>query len=306
MAISEINGEGAQATLHRRLIVVPKDLLAETEVVQHLLLYFDELVTWPGLRRELTSDESDFIRAEAEFLASKGALARAEVEFMPMLSFVDDDGKPVDMTTSLFGDHEIRIPMDLLFWLKAERPSESLVDQGMRAFATQAPWAPHIGLPSVYAGPRHIAGADPNSIVVEAVLRSVPTPPKGLPWEDFLAIRQDGEMQMHLRRLRTWMQSIAKGGLSGGEIEDQLQSHLADYQKFMQLQHKKAGNGVLRVMLVTTAEVIAGLLTLRPNDALNALYELNSHSLALSEAELLAPGREVAYLAKLNESRLGQ
>jgi hypothetical protein len=52
------------------------------------------------------------------------------------------------------------------------------------------------------------------------------------------------------------------------------------------------------IILRTGADIIESLIKLRPSKAANALYSFRKRKLDLLEAELKAPGREVAFIHK--------
>jgi len=63
----------------------------------------------------------------------------------------------------------------------------------------------------------------------------------------------------------------------------------------------KVNYGILETLLMTTAEILEGLVRLKPTQTVKALFTFKRQRLQLLEAELKAPGRDLAYLIKAKE-----
>ena len=84
-------------------------------------------------------------------------------------------------------------------------------------------------------------------------------------------------------------------------MQMELEALIEDYKKYMDIQHQKHSRGVLCTLLTSAAAVVANLESGNYSDALLSLLGVRGHKLALEEAELSAPGRELAYLVKAAE-----
>jgi hypothetical protein len=83
-----------------------------------------------------------------------------------------------------------------------------------------------------------------------------------------------------------------------GGAECRLEWLLYQYEEHMRLHHMKVNRGVLETIITTVAECVEDVLKIRWGKVANSLFALRHQHLALLEAELKAPGREVAYIIK--------
>ena len=149
-----------------------------------------------------------------------------------------------------------------------------------------------------HATPTNLGGAKNELNTIEVVLKNIPLPPENIPWEDFIQFRNEEENIAKLRALRLWLQQRATSQESPRAIQEQLEHLLYEYQKYMEIQHKKYSQGVLSTLISATPEIVSSLITLNFGAALKSIFDVSGHSLSLTEAELSAPGREVSYIAK--------
>lgn len=94
---------------------------------------------------------------------------------------------------------------------------------------------------------------------------------------------------------------MAQTSRSVNEIEDELEGLLDDYAAHMRLHRMKYRRGTLRAIVTAIAEVAENLPRLRFKRAVEPLFDVFDRKIALTEAELNAPGREVAYLVHARE-----
>lgn len=132
--------------------------------------------------------------------------------------------------------------------------------------------------------------------VVSVVLSRFPHPSSETAWPRIVDYRLDPETRGKYFRLKTWINRAAREDRTAAELVDEINELLYEYQRYMELHRIKCGTGVLRVVLTATAEIIDSLVRLRFAKAVEAVLTLTERQIALSQAELAAPGRELAYL----------
>lgn len=134
--------------------------------------------------------------------------------------------------------------------------------------------------------------------VLRVVIGAFPVPKTNTPWEDIIEFRRDLQVAaMHLRFIR-WARSAASGNGGLGEILEELQDLLNEYEAHMKIARIKSSRGVLETVIVTGAEIAEDLVKFKWGKLAKGLFELKHQHLALVEAEQKAPGREVALLAE--------
>ena len=138
------------------------------------------------------------------------------------------------------------------------------------------------------------ARTDTNAVRI--VINALPMPDAGLPWEELLAFRAEPETRAHLLGLRRWTRRIAREGLSGPAIAEEIEHQIHEYQHYMTLQRIKYSRGAMEVVLSFAAEVIEDAAKFRLKQLVGSVFSLQRRHVDLLEAEQRAPGREVAYL----------
>jgi hypothetical protein len=140
-----------------------------------------------------------------------------------------------------------------------------------------------------------------KSDVVQVAINNLPLPNNETPWEQIIDYRNDLETQKHLLSLRRWISKILKQDLSPLEIEEEIESLINDFQEHMKFHRIKANTETLEVIVNSTVDVIGNLLTLKFSKILDPLFSIKKRQLSLLEAEMNAPGKEMAYIIKTKE-----
>lgn len=141
-----------------------------------------------------------------------------------------------------------------------------------------------------------------KSDVAHIVINNLPIPNNETPWEQIIDYRNDPDTQKHLASLRRWISKISKENLSSIEIEEEIRSLVDDFQNHMKFHKMKANTEALEVLVNASADVIGNLLTLKFSKIISPLFAIKKRELSLLEAELTAPGREMAYIIKTKET----
>ena len=270
-----------------RAIIVSRDAVLDTSRMQHLALLFEKIATWPVMRRELSAEEAARADMEAAFLSSAGVVVRCGTRVPPMTGL--PFGHIAKNADILFDFHFIGSA-------GPELPGEHFADTLIRHAASHVSFG-HAPVVGDNFAPHPEAKRGLSEQALQLTLRRLPVPPDGMPWQDFIQFRAESETQHHLRRLRLWLQKQARAASSPLEIEEELTCLLHEYEQYMKLQHRKFGEGILSTLLVGATDAVASLLNVKLGDTLKSLIDIRGRSTALSEAELLAPGREIAYIA---------
>lgn len=135
-----------------------------------------------------------------------------------------------------------------------------------------------------------------ESEVASIVLNNLPIPSEQTSWEHILEFRNDPEAQEKFFRLRRWMTEVSRDKASATEIEQKLEYLLHDYAEHMKLHRLKIERGVLETFLTTSGELIDNLIKIKWGKLAETMFTIRHRRLALLEAEMSAPGREIAYV----------
>lgn len=145
----------------------------------------------------------------------------------------------------------------------------------------------------------------PNSqkgSVAQIVINKLPLPNNETPWEQIIDYRNDPENQKSLLSLRRWIRKISTEDLSPVEIEEELEWLTNEFQSHMKIHKLKANTETLEVMIKTPFETIENLIKLKFSKIPEPLFALKKTQINLMEAELNAPGREMAYIIKTRDT----
>lgn len=137
-----------------------------------------------------------------------------------------------------------------------------------------------------------------KSNVLNIVLRSLPTPDDGIPWEQIVEYRSDPDSKAKFLDLRHWMSEVARGDLTPREVEEKLEYLLSRYSRHMEVHKMKSNTTMFETVVVTTADVLGNLASFQWGKAARALFSFKHRRVDLLEGELKAEGSEVAYIMK--------
>lgn len=141
-----------------------------------------------------------------------------------------------------------------------------------------------------------------NSEVLQIALNALPVPDESTPWEQIIEYRSDEDSRHKFLDLRNWMSEMARSELTPAEAEQKLEHLISQYQRHMKLHRMKTNTGTLETIVTTSADVLGDLASFKWGKAAETLFSLSRRKVALLEAELTAPGNEVAYIVKARET----
>ncbi|HEY3102213.1 MAG TPA: hypothetical protein VGJ69_01395 [Pyrinomonadaceae bacterium] len=133
--------------------------------------------------------------------------------------------------------------------------------------------------------------------VVNLTIDALPTPDSTVSWEQIIEFRSDPDSQNKFLELRNWMSEVGRGDLTPNEINLRLEVLINRYRAHMNLHRMKTHTGKLQTVIAAATNLLRGNLL----DATSALFSYKNQRVGLLEAELTAPGREVAYIVAARE-----
>ena len=132
--------------------------------------------------------------------------------------------------------------------------------------------------------------------VVRVIIDNIPVPHESTPFEQILDFVSDRDSRGQLAGVRRWIWDAVHSNLSVREIEDKLEHELYLFERHMDLHRMQRRTGTFETLVVTSAEILENLLRLKVGALAKGVLSIRSSDLALMQAELTAPGRELAYL----------
>jgi hypothetical protein len=113
--------------------------------------------------------------------------------------------------------------------------------------------------------------------------------------------KSDPDTKIKLSRLRNWVTEISKSDMSIKEMEEKLDYLLLEYSYHMKLHRIEFDLGKIETILTTSLAFIENLTKLKLSEASKVIFDLTKTEIRLLKAENSAPGKEVAFINKLNK-----
>jgi hypothetical protein len=132
--------------------------------------------------------------------------------------------------------------------------------------------------------------------VLKTIVKNLPVPDEDTPWEAITDFRSDPQSRHRYLALRHWAHEVANSRMTGRELEDKLEWLISDYEQHMRIHRMKYRRGVLETVVTVAAEILENALKLRLGKLAKGIFSYKEHRIALLEAEMKAPGREIAYI----------
>lgn len=283
-----------------RAIIATRDLALDLPRMQHLAMFYEKILVWPAQQQELQPEHLRQVEDELAFLAQEGVVMRCGIKVPDLISFQRDDGTSWRPFDSFSQNCELVFDMSVVQYREQMFPGDKSPQAIVRAISSvlayeSAPVSAHSDFTD-------LATKAQLDLATQIILKSVPTPPDGMPWQDLIAFRNDPETKSHLRRLRIWLrQRAAESTRTPAEWKDEIEELVHQYRSYMRVQHKKFGETTLSTILVAGADVVKNAAMLNFGEAAKSIFEIRTRRLDLTEAELAAPGRELAFLSKAQE-----
>jgi len=97
------------------------------------------------------------------------------------------------------------------------------------------------------------------------------------------------------------MSDLSRARLLRSEIVEKLEWSLNEYEKHMKLHKMKTNLGTFKAVITVAAGLIEDLVKFKWGKAAELLFTLRDRKIGLMEAELRAPGKELAYIVSARE-----
>jgi hypothetical protein len=137
--------------------------------------------------------------------------------------------------------------------------------------------------------------------VVSVVLKKIPIINEEISIEKLIEFKTDSDTKIKLGRLRNWITEISKSNMSIKEMEEKLEYLLLEYSNHMNLHKIEYHNGMFETIVTASLSFIENIAKFKLSEASKVIFDLNRTELRLLKAENDAPGKEVAFINKLNK-----
>jgi hypothetical protein len=133
-----------------------------------------------------------------------------------------------------------------------------------------------------------------DAVVLEVGMKALPVPDDSCAWEDILAFKSETEKTRWA--FRRFLHALATKSRTEGEVRDEIEWTVNEYEESMRLHHLKASMSSVEVFVISTLDVIDGLIKCDWSKVAKGALSVKKRQVELLEAEMKAPGRECAYV----------
>lgn len=137
--------------------------------------------------------------------------------------------------------------------------------------------------------------------VAHIILNKLPFPSSDVSIERVLDFKEDPETKRLLLGMKRWIRKTLNSNTSIKELDDEIEYLLLEYGHYMKIHEMKITTGTLETLVVTSAEIVENVARLNLSKAAKSLFSVRNRNLALAEAEMKAPGREISYIVRANK-----
>jgi hypothetical protein len=159
---------------------------------------------------------------------------------------------------------------------------------------------------SLYPPSRTLRRPDNKAVepgyVQRIVIGKLPEPDEATSLERVLEFREDPRSKGTLLSLHRWISTLSKASASPVEVVQELDWLLHEYEQHMRLHEMKMTKGVFETVITLAAETAEDLVKVRWGKLAKGLFALSARRIDLLEAELKAPGREIAYVFRARQT----
>ncbi len=138
--------------------------------------------------------------------------------------------------------------------------------------------------------------------VIQVVINNLPLPNITTPWEQIIDFRNDPENQRNLLALRRWINKTSSEDIRPAEVQEEIEWLINEFQEHMKYHKMKANTETLEVLVKAPLEIIENIVKVKFSKIPEPFFALKKRQLMLMDAEINAPGKELAYIIKSREA----
>ncbi len=102
--------------------------------------------------------------------------------------------------------------------------------------------------------------------------------------------------------LHRWVKTMVSKNKRPNETAEELEWLAHEYQQHMRLHEMKVNRGILEIVVTTSGQVAEDLVKVRWGKLSKLPFSVTQRKIDLMEAQLKAPGREIAYIVKAHKA----
>ncbi len=135
--------------------------------------------------------------------------------------------------------------------------------------------------------------------IINLVMNKMPFPDETVGWEKLFDFKNDPDSRRKILALRNWINEVSSTSMTLSEIEEKFEYLLMEYTLHLEMSKIKFTHGIFESLILPTLEVFENLVKINFGKALKVGLEFRKSKFELFEAESQFPGRELAYIQKV-------
>ncbi|EGQ8156519.1 hypothetical protein NB461_09705 [Vibrio alginolyticus] len=141
-----------------------------------------------------------------------------------------------------------------------------------------------------------------TSSVIDVVINNMPSPNEDIPYEELLDFKNDSRVLNNRKSFNRWIRNkLGSNDLSIQELNEEIADLTSDYREYMELAKMKYDFKVKHISLNIPLGTIEKIMKLQFSKLTQPFYELKLSQIEYFEAELKAPGKELAYFTDIDK-----
>ena len=137
--------------------------------------------------------------------------------------------------------------------------------------------------------------------VMQIVMKNLPLPDNMTPWEQIVDYKNDPQSQKNLLALKMWIKKISSDKQTAQEIQEEIEWLMNEFEKNMQLHKMKSNVETVETIVKIPLDLLENVVKLKFSKLLEPIFSIKKRQISLLEAEMNAPGREIAYVLKARD-----
>lgn len=138
-----------------------------------------------------------------------------------------------------------------------------------------------------------------QSQILDLVIHNFPKINTSTTWEQIVEFKSDPDSIAKYLELRNWITEVSKSNLTVNEVQEKLEYLLNKYERHMALHKMKFNKSSLELVVISSLEMLENIARLKFSKLAKTMFSFKENEIALLEAELKAPGNELAYISKI-------
>lgn len=135
--------------------------------------------------------------------------------------------------------------------------------------------------------------------VIHMVISKFPIPNDNISWEKIIDIRNNEDLNLYRSGLINWINEAGNSSLKLNELEEKFDYLKSSYEDRMKKENMKYEVSNFELIFTTSLEVLENVLKLNISKAAKTIFNLKRRHIDLMIGETKAPGRDIAYLTRL-------